>query len=635
MKKTKKNYIVITCTVLVNMIYIYWRVSYTIPVDASRISLFLAWGLFVAEILGIFELFVYLYGAAYAKIPVLPEINQELFPPVDVLIATYNEPAKLLRKTIIGCKNMKYPDKNLVGIYLCDDGNRKEMKHLAKELGIHYLSREDNKGAKAGNLNHALKHSKAPLIATFDADMIPMEDFLMETVPYFLEGKKIGFVQTPQSFYNPDLFQANLYSERHIPNEQDYFYRNVQITKNHTNTVIYGGSNTVISRVALEEVGGFFEKSITEDFATGILIQSKGYQCYATDKPLASGLAPNDFKSLVKQRERWARGCIQTIRRLNILFAKNLSWKQKISHASAIAYWYAPVKRFFYIISPIAFTVFGIQVIHATLEEIMLFFIPSYVFTVWSVRVLSGNIRNPRWTNIYETITFPSLMRGVLLESLGISQNKFSVTSKEKQASNDRRFHLRKSMPFYLYIFLSLVGIMNIFIYMPQYTTWNFLVLLFWLVVNMLYLIMALFFVLEYKKSNMEINYQVKTLFQLSDFDKCYKLYTSEISDTRIIFETDSSDIGMEEILTATFAVEFQEQILPCSFKVRVKKKEICGKSSKYQCDIVDINKEMTDVWNVFLHNRQPTMPQTMDNSKHIWNDLGRNIEVRLRRSIQ
>lgn len=635
MNAAKKNYIFIICTVLVNIIYIYWRISYTIPMGASRISLFLAWGLFIAEILGIFELFVYLYGAAHAKVPVLPVVGQELFPQVDVFIATYNESAELLRKTIIGCRNMKYPDKNLVQIYLCDDGNRKEMKHLANEFGIHYLSRNDNKGAKAGNLNNALKHSKASVIATFDADMIPMEDFLMETVPYFIEGKKIGFVQTPQAFYNPDLFQANLYSEKHIPNEQDYFYRNVQITKNYTNTVIYGGSNTVISRAALEEVGGFFEKSITEDFATGILIQSKGYQCYATKKPLASGLAPNDFKSLVKQRERWARGCIQTIRRLNIFFSRDLSWRQKISHASAIAYWYAPIKRYFYIISPIAFTVFGIQVIHATLEEIMLFFMPSYVFTVWSVKRLSGNIRNPRWTNIYETITFPSLISGVLLESVGISENKFSVTNKEKQGGNDRRFHQRKALPFYLYIFLSLVGIMNIFIYMPQYTTWNFLVLLFWLVVNMLYLIMALFFVLEYKKSNMEINYQVKEFFQLSNFDKCYELNTFEISDTHITFETESFEIGIEEIWTVTFAVEVQEQILPCSFKVGVKKKELCGKSYKYRCDIVDINKEMLDLWNVFLHNRQPTMPRTMRNSKHIWEDLGRNIEVRLRRSMQ
>ena len=74
--------------------------------------------------------------------------------------------------------------------------------------------------------------------------------------------------------------------------------------------MIYGGSNTVITRRALEDVGGFYEKSITEDFATGILIQKKGYVCYALNEVLASGLSPTDLKSLISQRVRWARGCI-------------------------------------------------------------------------------------------------------------------------------------------------------------------------------------------------------------------------------------------------------------------------------------------------------------------------------------
>ncbi|MES0857876.1 glycosyltransferase, partial [Geobacillus sp. G4] len=81
-------------------------------------------------------------------------------------------------------------------------------------------------------LNNALSKTSSPLIATFDADMIPQHTFLMKTVPYFLlstfieeKGRwrlrredeidkkfKLGLVQTPQSFYNPDLFQFNLYA---------------------------------------------------------------------------------------------------------------------------------------------------------------------------------------------------------------------------------------------------------------------------------------------------------------------------------------------------------------------------------------------------------------------------------------
>ena len=125
-------------------------------------------------------------------------------------------------------------------------------------------------GAKAGNLNNALAHSTSPYIVTFDADMIPKSDFLMKLIPYFVDARirnrgrkeeeqiRLGFVQSPQAFYNPDLFQFNLFSEKRIPNEQDYFYKDIQVARTRTNSVIYGGSNTVIAREALEAVGGFY-----------------------------------------------------------------------------------------------------------------------------------------------------------------------------------------------------------------------------------------------------------------------------------------------------------------------------------------------------------------------------------------
>ena len=124
--------------------------------------------------------------------------------------------------------------------------------------------KEHKNGKEKSNFNNALKNTSSPLIVTFNADMIPMHDFLTATVPYFfMKDEKIGFVQTPQSFYNPDLFQFYLYSEERVPNEQDYFYRDIQVGKNKSNSVIYGGSNTVLSRKALMDIGGFYTKVIT------------------------------------------------------------------------------------------------------------------------------------------------------------------------------------------------------------------------------------------------------------------------------------------------------------------------------------------------------------------------------------
>ena len=73
-------------------------------------------------------------------------------------------------------------------------------------------------------------------------------------VPYFLIPEwKLGLLQTPQSFYNQDLFQFNLYAEKGIPNEQDFFSREINLLRNATNTAAYTGSNTVILREALEK----------------------------------------------------------------------------------------------------------------------------------------------------------------------------------------------------------------------------------------------------------------------------------------------------------------------------------------------------------------------------------------------
>ena len=188
-------------------------------------------------------------------------------------------------------------------------------------MGIKYFSRTERTFAKAGNLNAALKLTKSPLIAVFDADMCPETKFLISTVPYFFEksGKhkrqhvsnKIGFVQTPQNFRNDDLFQRAYRAWDIIPNEKDYFYLELEPARNSCNAVIFGGSNTLLSRNALETIGGFTTGTITEDFATGIEIQKQGYRCIAIDTPLASGLAPENLTDIIRQRNRWARGCIQ------------------------------------------------------------------------------------------------------------------------------------------------------------------------------------------------------------------------------------------------------------------------------------------------------------------------------------
>ncbi|MDT0125418.1 glycosyltransferase [Paenibacillus sp. RRE4] len=618
---TRKKMLV-TATVIMSCIYVIWRTFFTIPFGHGPLAVTAGLALLIVELIGMFELAVHFYNMTRLEYPEIPVVDESLYPDVDVFIATYNEPASLLFKTINGCLNMDYPDRSKVHIYLCDDSNRPEMRELADHMGINYLTRTEHIHAKAGNLNNAMKHTSSPLIATFDADMIPKHDFLTSCVPYFLTGEKIGFVQTPQSFYNPDQFQYNLYSEARIPNEQDYFYRDVQVGRNKSNSVIYGGTNTVLSRQALEDVGGFYTGSITEDFATGIEMQSKGYRCFATNKVLASGLAPGDLKSLIKQRQRWARGCIQTGRKMNILFKRGLTFAQRLNYISSITYWYSGLKRVLYIMSPILFAVFGVLVVKCTILEILVFWLPMYLLTNMCLRMLSGNIRTTKWTNVYETILFPSLLPAVILETLGVTMNKFAVTRKDG-AHNDRNYQLKQIIPHLILAVLSIIGIVNCIHWTFSQGTIGFLVVLYWLLINFYNIMMSIFFLSGRKVFRNYERILAAVDCTLTTEGETLSTVTHDISEGGIAIVLDTPRYIPSE---AEFAVRLVTDHYSSEFTAKVTHVTSFGNKWKYAFKVHEITEQDQRQLLHIVYDREPTLPQKLDKDISTFEDIRLNF---------
>lgn len=628
--KMLRNKFLIIGTFVTSIIYLIWRMFFTIPFEYGSLDLICGVYLLVVEIVGFFESAIHYYSMSNIQYPKRPEVDESLFPDVDIFVATYNEPVDLLYKTINGCVNMDYPDKSKVHIYICDDSDRPEMKELARQMNVNHLGRKNGKDAKAGNLNNALRNSKSQLVVTFDADMIPMHDFLTACVPYFCTGEKVGFVQTPQSFYNPDLFQYNLFSEGRIPNEQDYFYRDIQVSRNKSNSVIYGGSNTMLLREALLEIGGFYTKVITEDFATGMMIQSMGYKCYAIDEVHASGLSPSDLKSLINQRKRWGRGCIQTGKKLNILFKKGLNIQQKLSYISAISYWYGGLKRLAYIMGPIMFSVFGVVVLKCNLIQVLVFWLPMYLFSDASLKKLSKNIRSTKWTNVYETILFPSLLPAVILESLGISQTKFLVTRKDG-VQEDKHYQIKKAIPHIIFAILSVIGIANCIRWTfisgsPAYT-----VLLFWLIINLYNIIMAIFFMLGRKLYRSAERFPAEVECEIFFDDKKIECLTSDISEG-----------GAAVILNEPIYIPYDYNI-----KVKLKTERYVSTFEAVVVHVADINnrwKYALEIKNIddanlrqllgIIYDRVPALPKNLDKSSSIFDDIRLNILKRGEKSF-
>ena len=625
--KRQRNLIVITTAFA--FVYIIWRAVRTLPFEYGWFSIAFGVVLFLVEFLGILEMIVHFRQLSRSKMPKWPEKLPAEYPDVDVFISTYNEPAELLEKTINGCLHMDYPDKSKVHIYLCDDGHREEMGVLARKMGITHLVRDTHENAKAGNLNHALSVTSSPYIVTFDADMIPKHDFLTACIPYFLGEEQIGFLQTPQTFYNPDLFQFNLYSEDRVPNEQDYFYRIVQVMRNASNTVIYGGTNTILSRAALRDAGGFYTGVITEDFATGIMIQSKGYPCYAINESHASGMAPEDLKSLVKQRQRWARGCIQTGRKLKILSLPGLTLDQRINYLSSITYWFGPVKRLIYILSPILYSVFSIIVVKCTIGEVLLFWLPMYLLNNITLHRLSGNIRVDRLTNIYETALIPALLSAVVLESLGISQTKFVVTrkdGKQKLEGGGFWFKLRMSLLLWAFLIFNMIGFVRCIYETFVQATPFYAVILFWLIVNNYFLVMSLFFIYGRRQHRQTERYAVTVDCMLAFGDRVIRTKTTDISENGVSVALDFPEyIPPEldiEILLATerYATRWTGRVTNVF--------EVEGKW-KYGFLMQRITEESRREMLQIVYDRDPTLPKRIEEGFSTVDDIAINLKKR------
>ena len=617
MKRKKLWFWLMTVT---SVIYILWRLFFTLPLHAGIVSLIAGIALFVAEFISMLEAVIHYICMSKDKTPEFPVIAETDYPHVDVLIATHSEEPELLFKTINGCKHMEYPDPAKVHIYLCDDNDRPEMAQLAQKMGVGYFGLSDNKLAKAGNLNHALSKTDSPLVVTFDADMIPRSNFLMETVPYFslpemiLEDGvwrkrteeeldpdyKIGFVQTPQSFYNPDLFQFNFFAESNIPNEQDYFFKEVNVGRNSSNSAIYAGSNTLISRRALEEVGGIRTKTITEDFATGIDIQAKGYTCFAIDEVLASGLAPDDFPNLLKQRQRWGRGCVQTIRSFKFLFGK-LPFISKLSYLSCLLYWWTFLRRIVYILSPILFTVFGVLVVRTELWGILLIWLPSYLIYNHSLRLLSGKVRDQKWSNIVDTILCPYMILPILAETFGIRMRKFSVTNKEKTVSRSAK--IIYAIPHMILLAASIVGIYFSIERMMLYKNILGLVVLFWLCMNTYFLTMAVFFLLG------RINYRSSERFRaeipvtFSVGTRTVHGTTCDVSENGLSFITD-----FPEFLHGVVDFELRDKKWSARVPGEVVHVGKIGDKWRYSVKLVDLPFEEKQNYDQIVFDRLPTL---------------------------
>lgn len=502
--KDKEMFIIFAVSFLLGFSYLVWRIFFTIDYTENLI-----WPLTLlfaeAYSFVVFAIFAFASVNFRQKLPSLGAKDINYFPSVDIFICTYNESESILKDTITGCKNIRYKNKK---IHLLDDGNRPDIKKLAEDFGINYITRENNEGFKAGNINNALKYTNSELIAVFDADHIPVSTFLLELVDYF-KDHNTGLVQTPQHFMNPDPFQKNLVVGKPIANEQDLFFRVIQPGLARWNSAICAGTNFIIKRKPLLEIGGLPHNTVTEDMDLGLRLRHLGLMVRYHNKPLAVGLAPETFKDYLSQRLRWAAGTIQIFLFNRGVFFKDLTGPQKTFYLSGLIYYFFGFPRFVFIMSPILYLLFDIKPLSANLYEVGLFLIVCYLSKIYFFRKVAKQYRNFVFTDVYETAVCFYLNIAVIKTLINPKNIKFSITNKGVDATKtDFMMLLPQAILMGLVIASLIVPIYNL--YQHIYTISALVVNLLLNIFNMVVLIFAIKVTIEKKDMRKERRIPIK-----------------------------------------------------------------------------------------------------------------------------
>jgi len=383
--------------------------------------------------------------------------NLEDWPHVDVLIPTYNEPLSVVRSTAFAALNIDYPADKL-HVYVLDDGRRDEFRRFCEEAEIGYITRTDNKHAKAGNINHALKVLDSPYVAIFDCDHVPTRSFLQVTLGWFLKDTKLGMLQTPHYFYSPDPFERNLHQFMVIPNEGELFYGVLQDGNDLWNATFFCGSCAVLRRTALNEIGGIATETVTEDAHTSLRMQIRGWNTAYINIPQAAGLATESLSSHVGQRIRWARGMIQVMRTDNPLFAPGLKWPQRLCYFNAMVHFLYAVPRLVFLTAPLVYMLLGRINIPGYWPAILAYAMPHLFLSNLTNFRIQGKYRHSFWNEVYETVLAPYILGPTLLALINPKLGKFNVTAKGGIVKKSY-FDARIARPYIALILLNVAGL--------------------------------------------------------------------------------------------------------------------------------------------------------------------------------
>lgn len=472
MKNKKFNLVTALIVLMIIVIIIYFtiRIIFLYFAQYTNLEKFLAILFFFSEVYVMFHAFGYfrgIYQLNHSQESDWPKEQLTEYPPTAILIPARHEPAEILENTIISCYNLSYPNKT---IYILDDSTeqkyKEEARQIADKYGCRLFSRNQRHGAKAGIIDDCLKQLTEKYIAIFDVDQNPIGHFLEETISTLEADSKLAFVQSPQFYSNLNdsriAFAADM--------QQAVFYEYVCEAKSSCDSMICCGTNVVLRRQALEDVGGFDETTVTEDFATSFKFHAKGWKTLYNNHVNTFGKGPEDLASYFNQQNRWAHGNVSVLKKViaNLLRSpKILKPSQWWEYCVTGSYYLVGWGYIFLIFCPIIYVFFTLPSFFMDPVVYLCTYLPYLILA----SVLFGSMmkrRNYGYGQVFKGqllffLSLPSYLIGSLSALLGI-QKRFKITLKAGSKSVSY-FSLWPQLSIWIVNLAAIVWGINRFIY--------------------------------------------------------------------------------------------------------------------------------------------------------------------------
>lgn len=272
----------------------------------------------VLSVYGLHRLFIAAVYLRHRSRPPQPGAFHRL-PHVTVQLPVFNE-RNVVERLIDAACQLDWPTE-LLEIQVLDDSTDDSVavaeaaaaRWRSRGVDILVLHRAVRPGFKAGALAAGTLQAKGEFLAVFDADFVPPPDFLRQAMPHFAGQPGVGMVQARWGHINEAHSLLTRLSavllDGHFVLEHTARHRSGRFFN-------FNGTAGIWRRQAITDAGGWQHDTLTEDLDLSYRAQLKGWRFVFLKDLVVPAELPEDMRAFKTQQHRWAKGTMQTARKL-------------------------------------------------------------------------------------------------------------------------------------------------------------------------------------------------------------------------------------------------------------------------------------------------------------------------------